>query len=87
MKKLLSRKFILSFASFIGSIGTSIAGLKCDNETVVIIGIICSMLSTAIYTASEAYIDASATTNRTISVSEYVSRETLGEKDASETKA
>lgn len=76
MKKILSRKFLLSFAAFIGSIGASIAALKCDNQTVAIVGIVCSVLSTAIYTASEAYVDASATTTRSIEVIENVSRET-----------
>ena len=76
MRKLISRKFILTLAAFLGSIGTSIAGLKCDNENIVIVGIICSMLSTAIYTASEAYIDAEAATSKYIQINENVSRET-----------
>lgn len=58
MSKFLSRKFLLSVAAFLGSIGTSIAGLSLDNQTMVTIGIICAVLSSAIYAAVEAYIDA-----------------------------
>ena len=71
MKKYLtSRKFLLTFASFCGSIGTAIAGLKTDNEALAVAGIICSALSVAVYTLAEGYVDASATTSRSISVSE-----------------
>ena len=79
MKKLLSRKFILSLAAFLGSIGTSIVGLKSDNEIVAITGIVCTMLSAAIYTAAEAYIDAEAATSKYIQINENVSRETSKE--------
>lgn len=58
--KFKSRKFLLSLAAFLGSIGTSIAGLTIDNEVVAAIGIVCGILSTAIYTAAEAYVDAKA---------------------------
>lgn len=80
MSKLLSRKFILSLAAFLGSIGTSIVGLSVDNETVATAGIICSVLSAAIYAAAEAYIDAAAATSKHISIEENVSRETSKEK-------
>lgn len=56
-EKLTSRKFWLAAAAFLGSMGTSIAGMSCDNDSVVIIGLICSMLSAAIYAAAEAYVD------------------------------
>ena len=78
MKKYLSsRKFLLTFASFCGSIGTAIAGLNSDNDTLVIVGVICSAISVAIYTAIEGLVDATATTNRSIEIRENVSRETL----------
>ena len=57
IRKVTSRKFILSFAAFVGSIGMSIAGVKFENETIAIIGMVCSMLSSALYAAAEAYVD------------------------------
>lgn len=55
--KIKSRKFWMSMAAFLGTLGTSIAGIVTDNKTVATVGIICSMLSAAIYSACEAYID------------------------------
>lgn len=56
--KLTSRKFWLSTAAFLGSVAASIAGLSTGNETVATVGIICGVLSAAIYAAAEAYVDA-----------------------------
>lgn len=80
MKKLLSRKFILSLAAFFGSIGASIVGLKVENEILATAGIICMVLSTAIYAAAEAYVDAAAATSKHISIEENVSHEAFKEK-------
>lgn len=60
LKKLTSRKFLLCLAAFLASIATSIAGLHSDNETVTIIGMVCSIVSAAIYSAAEAFVDAKA---------------------------
>lgn len=57
-EKLTSRKFWLACAAFLGSMGTSIAGMANGNDRVTMIGLICSMLSAAIYAAAEAYVDA-----------------------------
>lgn len=57
-RKLGSRKFWLSAAAFLGSIGATIAGLQTDNAAVTVAGIICGALSAAIYAAAEAYVDA-----------------------------
>ena len=85
MKKYLSsRKFLLTFASFCGSIGTAIAGLHTENETLIVVGIICSAVSVAIYTMVEGLVDATATTNRTIEIRENVSRETFRREDGTE---
>ena len=85
MKKYLSsRKFLLTFASFCGSIGTAIAGLHTENETLIVVGIICSAVSVAIYTMVEGLVDATATTNRTIEIKENVSRETSRREDGTE---
>ena len=58
--KLTSRKFWVSVAAVLGSIGTSIAGLTSNNDTIAAVGIICAVLSAAIYAGCEAYVDAAA---------------------------
>lgn len=60
MDKLTSRKFLLSLAAFLGSIGTSIAGYTIKDERVVIFGMICATMSAAIYAACEATVDAAS---------------------------
>lgn len=57
--KWLSRKFLISAAAFLGSIGASITGMVINNEVISTIGIICTVVSAAIYAAAEAYVDAS----------------------------
>ena len=54
----MSRKFWAAVAAFLMSISTSIAGMSSNNEKIVIFGTICSVVSAAIYMASEAYTDA-----------------------------
>ena len=58
MNKLTSRKFWISVAAFLGSIAASIAGLATGEKWVTIVGVVCGMLSAAIYAAAEAYVDA-----------------------------
>lgn len=70
MKNFSSRKFLLSVAAFLASIGGSITGVVTDNQALTIAGAVCTMLSAAIYAALEAYVDgkavvASETTNET----------------------
>lgn len=60
IKKLTSRKFFICVAAFLASIATSIAGIKSDNQTVIIIGTVCGILSAAIYAFCEAWIDKTA---------------------------
>lgn len=57
MNKLKSRKFWLTVASVLASIGASITGMINDNKILSYIGIICTVVSTAIYAGCEAYID------------------------------
>lgn len=57
MYKLKSRKFWVATAAALASIGTSIAGFATDNEAVATTGLVCTMLSAAIYAAAEAYVD------------------------------
>lgn len=56
-RKLTSRKFWISVAAMLGSIATSIAGLAISNDTVTAIGMVCGVVSAAIYAAAEAYVD------------------------------
>lgn len=56
-KKLQSRKFWMSVAAFLGSIAASIAGIITEEKWITITGVVCGMLSAAIYAAVEAYTD------------------------------
>lgn len=55
--KLTSRKFWLAVAATLGSIATSIEGFRTDNESIVMVGIICAVASVAIYNGCEAAVD------------------------------
>ncbi len=59
-KKLTSRKFWLSAAALLGSIGTTVAGLTTSNETIAIIGVVCAVVSSGIYAVAEAVVDKAA---------------------------
>ena len=50
-----SRKFWISIAAMLASIGSSIAGFACHNTTIAAIGIICTVLSGGIYSFCNAY--------------------------------
>lgn len=60
MDKLKSRKFWICVAAFLGSIATSISGIVTENQTVIIIGTVCGILSAAIYAFCEAWVDGKA---------------------------
>ena len=64
--KLTSRKFWLCVAAFLGSVATSIVGLKTDNQVVVIIGTVAGILSAAIYAFCEAWVDSKSATRSSI---------------------
>lgn len=55
--KLTSRKFWMALAAFLASVGGSIAGIATDNTALTTTGLVCTMLSAAIYAAAEAYVD------------------------------
>ena len=57
--RFMSRKFRICLAAFLGSIGTSIAALHTDNQSIATAGIVCAVASAAIYAACEAWVDAS----------------------------
>ena len=56
--KLTSRKFWISVAAFLGSIAASVAGIVTEEKWITIVGVVSGVLSAAIYTAAEAYVDA-----------------------------
>lgn len=47
-------------AAFLASVATSISGISTENQTVIIIGTICGILSAAIYAFCEAWVDGKA---------------------------
>ena len=59
-QKLMSRKFWVCVAAMLASIATSIAGISTSNQTVIVIGTVCGVLSAAIYAFCEAWVDGKA---------------------------
>lgn len=70
MSKFLSRKFLVSVAAFLASLGGSIAGFAAGEPLIATAGLICTAVSAAIYAAVEAYVDgqsaASSTTQKIV---------------------
>ena len=67
-RKLTSRRFWVGVAAFLGSLGTSIAGVATGDSSIATVGMVCAALSAAIYQAMEALVDygyASANTTAT----------------------
>lgn len=77
IEKITSRKFILSLAAFLASIGTSIAGLQTGNQTIAAVGIVCSIISAAMYAATEAYVDAASIKSTSITTVNQNTKTTL----------
>jgi hypothetical protein len=63
MEKLTSRKFWVCVAAFLASIATSISGIATSNQTIIIVGTVCGILSAAIYAFCEAWVDGKAVNN------------------------
>lgn len=63
IRKLTSRKFWLAVAAMLSSIGTSIAGLQSGNEAITAVGVVATVASAALYSALEAYVDATRLNN------------------------
>lgn len=55
--KLTSRKFWISVAAALASLGTGISGIVAGNQTLTIIGSVCTVISAAIYAFCEAWTD------------------------------
>jgi drug/metabolite transporter (DMT)-like permease len=64
MSKLTSRKFWICVAAFLGSIATSISGIVTDNQTIIILGTVCGIVSAAIYAFCEAWVDSKAVSQK-----------------------
>lgn len=62
--KLTSRKFWICVAAFLGSIATSISGIVTDNKYVTTIGVVAGILSAAIYSFCEAWVDSKAVSSK-----------------------
>jgi drug/metabolite transporter (DMT)-like permease len=59
IRKITSRKFWICVAAFLASIAVSISGIQTQNTTVASVGLICGIVSAAIYAAAEAAVDKS----------------------------
>lgn len=66
--KLTSRKFWITAAAFLSSIGASLVGYFSENDTLATAGVVCTMLSAAIYAAAEAYVDAANASANTTTI-------------------
>ena len=84
MDKFKSRKFWVSIAAFLASISTSIAGYQLDDHKLAMVGIICGMLSMAIYAACEAYTDGKAVAANTTAKTEITTKKTDGTDNQNE---
>ena len=80
MDKLKSRKFWLCVAAALASLGTSIAGLATSNEVIAGAGIICTVLSAAIYAFCEAWVDSASAASTT--TSKVTTNTTVTQKEA-----
>lgn len=56
-RKFTSRKFWLCVAAFLASVSASVAGLQTDEPFIAAIGVVCSVISAAIYATAEAAVD------------------------------
>lgn len=68
IQKVTSRKFIIAVAAFLASLGTGISGVSTGNQTLATVGLVCTVMSAAIYAASEAYVDAASVKSSTNAV-------------------
>lgn len=71
----------MSLAAFLSSIGTSIAGINTGNETLATVGVICAVLSAAIYAGCEAYVDAASVASEIITLVDDTEEESTEESE------
>jgi hypothetical protein len=65
MDKLKSRKFWICVAAALASLGAGVSGIVVGNQTLTIIGSVCTVLSAAIYAFCEAWVDSSSVSANT----------------------
>ena len=53
----------MALAAFLASIGTSVGALAINNDIVAAVGVVCAMLSAAIYSGVEAWVDTARLTS------------------------
>ena len=83
-----SRKFWICVAAALASLGTGIAGIATGNQTVAMIGAICTVASAAIYSFCEAWVDqASVSSNTTATTTTNTAVQTQTTVTKSEDKA
>lgn len=88
IQKLTSRKFWVCVAAFLGSIGTSIAGVATGDQGIAAVGIVCATVSAAIYAAVEAAVDyGRETSNTTQTVKQISATATASDKATVQTIA
>lgn len=58
--RFVSRKFLVCIAAALASLGTGISGIIAGNQTLAIIGSVCTVVSAAIYAFCEAWVDGKA---------------------------
>lgn len=88
LQKLTSRKFWLCVAAFLGSIGTSIAGVAAGNQGITAVGVVCATVSAAIYAAVEASVDyGRETSNITQTIKQVSATATASDKATVQTIA
>ena len=55
-----SRKFWICVAAALASLGTGISGIVVGNQTLAIVGSVCTVISASIYAFCEAWVDGKA---------------------------
>lgn len=56
-QKLMSRKFWLALSAMLASLGTGISGIVVGNQTLAVVGSVCTVVSGALYAFFEAWTD------------------------------
>ena len=66
--KLLSRKFWMAAAAALASIGTAVTGIATANDDLIAFGTVCLIVSQAIFSFCEAYVDGASVSAKTVTV-------------------
>lgn len=63
LKKFISRKFLISLASFLTAFGMALQGSNSDNESLQIVSVISMTISSGIYSIMEGIVDKGGISN------------------------